>query len=138
MKQYAKKLTNFVNISKLLISLGFVVFFLINIFGLSLSVSKQFHLNILQCASSQQQNGCNNVSQHVSNWQSVFAAVESEAVFSFLLVIFGLALYALNRKTFSFSWSNIDGIDIGTRSLRKRFPNFLQIALSTGILQPTR
>lgn len=138
MRLRASKSYNFIGIHKLLISLGFVAFLVINIFGLSLSVSKQFHLNTLKCSTGQQQNSCKNIAQHASNWQSAFVATESESVSFFLLLVLGLVFYFIKNTGFSFHWKDINGVDSVIGKLRKRFRNFLQLAFSRGILQPTR
>ena len=135
MQEFSKKLANFEDISKFVVTFCLGLFFFVSIFGLALSISKQFHLNTVQCSSSQQQNGCKSVSQHVSNWQSAFAATEFEVALSLLALILGLVLHALwSEKIYFIRYFIISS----QRNFHRRFKNFLILAISRGILQPTR
>lgn len=138
MQEFFKKLTQFITIPRFLITLGLTVFLSVNIFGLVLSSSKQLHLNILGCASSQQSNGCKSVSQHVSNWQSTFSAIEAEPILLFFMLLLGTVLYVSSSTKALFNLNDIDSVGSGSRNLRRRFQSFLLFAFSKGIIQPTR
>lgn len=116
----------------------FGVFLFVGIFGLVLSGTKKFHLNIAAC-SAVQQGVCQNPAQHVSGWQNMFNALESDAFSSSAVLAFGLqALYRLVGKIYTFFLVFVSLSRYRHLTLRYRLFSEINLALSSGILQPAR
>ena len=117
----------------------FSIFLLVGIFGLALSGTKQFHLNIAACSATQQ-GACQNPVKHVSGWQNMFNALESDAFMFSVIFAFGLlVLYksaSKNLRLLSGRFTKLHRYRY--LGLSHRLFSEIYLALSSGTLQPAR
>ena len=129
MRNLSRTLMQSVNAPKLIIGFGLAIFLIINVFGLVLSSSMQFHISTQQCATNQQ-GQCNNVWQHVSSWQSDFVASVPHDSLLFLFGVIALAFLTITDRSNSKRWLSKLYCNSNLSYAQGRLHNFLLHALS--------
>jgi hypothetical protein len=117
---------------KFITIVGFITFVFITVFGLPLSISNGFHIDGIQCFASERATSCQNINEHIENWQNSFIATVSDFLLLIVFLASSLVLFAISKL----HWRSTVKIRpyINWRYFSS---NPMQIAFAKGIVQPT-